>query len=79
MSINMDDLETIIQEENLKYSEKELKRIHAILECFGTEALVKDKEVTLSNGEVIYAWALEGISEVEDLKSMDSDILRALK
>ena len=50
-----------------------MKKLDAILMCYGKDALEKNFEIELKGGGVLYtAWVIENIEEKEDLEKMFS-------
>ena len=41
------------------------KRLDAIKECYGLDALQKNKLIKLDSGEVVTAWCIEGHSNID--------------
>lgn len=67
---NIRNGEGFIREVEESFStKKEQDRVLAILDCYGVDAHISKKEITIEEtGEIIKAWHTKGILNVEDLK-----------
>lgn len=55
---------------------EEKDRNIAICECYGLKNVLNEKEITIQNGEIITAWAVEGFNDIEDLsKAFNEEII----
>lgn len=44
-----------------------MKRVKAIVKCYGKEALKRDRAVKLKNGETVNAWLILGLPAISDV------------
>lgn len=68
--IDISDLQRLKIENEIEEitDEEEQRRVLAILDCFGVEAILEKKEVFLENsGETISFWGIEGINDLDAL------------